>query len=80
MEITILKIIIIFNNILKSYLIENVDLIFLKDLFIIIIYFGLILIEKYSFTLYFNILFKRAYLIRVINKLILLRITIRDKL
>ena len=58
MKVIILKIIIIFNNALKSYLIKNVDLIFLKNLFIIIIYFELISIEKYSFTLYLNILSK----------------------
>ena len=71
MKITILKIIIIFKNTLKLYLIENIDLIFLEDLFIIIIYFELILIEKHSFILYSNILLKRACLIRIINKLIL---------
>ena len=76
----ILKFIIIFDNILRFCLIENIDLIFSKNLFIIIIYFELILIRKYFFTLYLNILFKRAYLIRIINKLILFRIIIRDKL
>ena len=44
------------------------------------IYFELILIGKYFSALYFNILFKRAYLIKIIDKSILLRITIRDKL
>ena len=75
-----MKIIIIFNNILKFYLIEDIDLNFLKNLFIIITYFELLLIEKYFFGLYFNILFKRAYLIRIIDESISLYITIRDKL
>ena len=58
MKITILKIIVIFNNILKLYLIEDIDLIILRSLFIIIIYFELILVEKHSFISYLNVLLK----------------------
>ena len=79
-KITILKIAIIFNNTLKLYLIEDLDLIFLKDIFIIRVYFELISIEKFFSAFYLSILLKQSCLVKVINKLMLLLITIRDKI
>ena len=78
-EIMTLKIIIISSNTLKLYLIKDINLVFLKGLSIIIVYFK-ILIGKYPSISYLSTLLRRAYLIRVINKSILLRIIIRDKL